>query len=147
MPGKVNPVMAEMLNMSMFHVMGNDLTVMMAAQAGQLELNVMMPIISHNLNEMMQVTIGAVKAFTDKCVAGLIINQDRAEAWLARNPILVTALNPLIGYIKGAEVAKKALAENRSIREIVVELGYLSEEEAARALDARKMTEGGIASS
>ncbi len=147
MPGKVNPVMAEMLNMSMFHVMGNDLTVMMAAQAGQLELNVMMPIISHNLNEMMQVTIGAVKAFTDKCVLGLIINQDRAEAWLARNPILVTALNPLIGYIKGAEVAKKALAENRSIREIVVELGYLSEEEAARALDARKMTEGGIASS
>jgi fumarate hydratase class II len=144
MPGKVNPVMAEMLNMAMFHVMGNDLTVMLAAQAGQLELNVMMPVIAHNLNEMMQVMIGAVDAFTEKCVVGLIVNRERAESWLALNPILVTALNPIIGYIKGAEVAKKALAENRSIREIVVELGYMSEEEAARALDARAMTHGGI---
>src|SRR5690606_2971757 len=91
MPGKVNPVMAEMLNMAMFHVMGNDLTVMLSAQAGQLELNVMMPIIAHNLNEMIQVMIGSVQAFTDKCVAGLIINKDKAESWLALNPILVTA--------------------------------------------------------
>ena len=144
MPGKVNPVMAEMLNMAMFHIMGNDLTVMMSAQAGQLELNVMMPIISHNINEMMIVMIGAVDAFTDRCVAGLIINKENAEAWLAKNPILVTALNPIIGYIKGAEVAKKALAENRSIREIVVELGYMTEDEAAAALDARAMTAGGI---
>jgi fumarate hydratase class II len=147
MPGKVNPVLAEMLNMAMFHVMGNDLTIMLGAQAGQLELNVMMPIIAHNLNEMMQVMIGSVQAFTDKCVVGLIINKDKAESWLAKNPILVTALNPVIGYLKGAEVAKKALAENRSIREIVVELGYLTDEEAARALDARAMTEGGIAQS
>ncbi|MAS33303.1 MAG: aspartate ammonia-lyase [Anaerolineaceae bacterium] len=145
MPGKVNPVLAEMLNMAMFHIMGNDLTVMMSAQAGQLELNVMMPIISHNLNEMIHVMIGSVKAFTDKCLVGLIINQEKAESWLAKNPILVTALNPLIGYLKGAEVAKKALAENRSIREIVVELGYLTAEEADKALDARAMTEGGIA--
>jgi fumarate hydratase class II len=145
MPGKVNPVLAEMLNMAMFHVMGCDLTVMMSGQAGQLELNVMMPIISHNINEMMHVMIGSVAAFTDKCIVGLIINQDKAESWLAKNPILVTALNPIIGYIKGAEVAKKALAENRSIREIVLELGYMSEEEIDRVLDARKMTEGGIA--
>ena len=144
MPGKVNPVMAEMLNMAMFHIMGNDLTVMMSAQAGQLELNVMMPIISHNLNEMVHVMIGAVNAFADRCVAGLIINKENAESWLAKNPILVTALNPIIGYIKGAEVAKKALAENRSIREIVVELGYMTEAEAAAALDARAMTDGGI---
>jgi fumarate hydratase class II len=147
MPGKVNPVLAEMLNMAMFHIMGNDLTIMMASQAGQLELNVMMPIISHNLNEMIHVMIGSVNAFTDKCIAGLIINADKAESWLAKNPILVTALNPIIGYIKGAEVAKKALAENRSIKEIVVELGYLTEEQAAKALDARAMTEGGIAKS
>ena len=144
MPGKVNPVMAEMLNMAMFHIMGNDLTVMMSAQAGQLELNVMMPIISHNLNEMIHVMIGAVNAFSDKCVAGLIINKENAEAWLAKNPILVTALNPIIGYIKGAEVAKKALAENRGILDIVVELGYMTEEEATAALDARAMTAGGI---
>ena len=144
MPGKVNPVLAEMLNMAMFHVMGNDLTVTLAAQAGQLELNVMMPVIAHNLNEMMQVMIGAVDAFTEKCVAGLIINRETAVGWLARNPILVTALNPLIGYQRGAEVAKKALAEGRSIREVVVELGYLDAAAADAALDAAAMTRGGI---
>lgn len=144
MPGKVNPVMAEMLNMAMFHVIGCDTTVMLAAQAGQLELNVMMPIISHNLNEMMQVMIGSVAAFTNFCVIGLVVNRERAEGWLARNPILVTALNPIIGYQKGAEVAKKSLAENRSLLEIVVELGYMTEADARKALDARQMTEGGI---
>jgi fumarate hydratase, class II len=144
MPGKVNPVMAEMLNMAMFHVIGCDTTVMLAAQAGQLELNVMMPIIAHNLNEMMQVMIGSVSAFTNFCVVGLVANRERAEGWLQRNPILVTALNPIIGYQKGAEVAKKSLAENRSLLDIVVELGYMSEEDARKALDARQMTEGGI---
>lgn len=144
MPGKVNPVLAEMLNMAMFHVMGNDLTVTLAGQAGQLELNVMMPIIAHNLFEMMHVTIGAVKAFTEKCVVGLAANPEKAQGWLARNPILVTALNPIIGYLKGAEVAKKAMAENKPVQQVVVELGYLSEEEAKAALDAYAMTEGGI---
>lgn len=144
MPGKVNPVLAEMLNMACFHVMGNDLTVMMAGQAGQLELNVMMPIIAHNLFEMMQVLIGALRAYTDKCVVGVAANRDKAEGWLAKNAILVTALNPVIGYLKGAKVAKEAMASNRTIREVVVEKGYLSAEEAERILDARKMTEGGI---
>jgi len=144
MPGKVNPVLAEMLNMAMFHIMGNDLTVTLAGQAGQLELNVMMPIIAHNLFESMHVMIGAVRAFTEKCVVGLVANREKAESWLAKNPILVTALNPIIGYQKGAEVAKKSLAEDRSIKEIVVELGYMSEEDASKALDARAMTEGGI---
>jgi fumarate hydratase class II len=144
MPGKVNPVLAEMLNMAMFHVMGNDLTVTLAGQAGQLELNVMMPIIAHNLFEMMHVTIGAVRAFTEKCVVDLTANADKANGWLARNPILVTALNPIIGYAKGAEVAKKALAENKTVRQVVVELGYLSETAADEALDTYAMTEGGI---
>jgi fumarate hydratase class II len=144
MPGKVNPVLAEMLNMACYHVMGDDLTVMMAGQAGQLELNVMMPIIAHNLFEMMQVLIGAVRAFTDNCVVGITANREKAEGWLAKNAILVTALNPVIGYLKGAEVAKEAMATNRTIREVVVEKGYLTEEEANRILDARKMTEGGI---
>ena len=145
MPGKVNPVLAEMLNMAMFHIMGNDLTVLLAGQAGQIELNVMMPILAHNLFEMMHVTIGAVKAFTEKTVVGLSANREKAEGWLAKNAILVTALNPIIGYLKGAEVAKKAMAENRSILEVVVELGYMSEADARSALDARAMTEGGIA--
>jgi fumarate hydratase class II len=144
MPGKVNPVLAEMLNMACFHVMGDDLTVMMAGQAGQLELNVMMPIIAHNLYEMMHVLIGAVRAFTGKCVIGLQANREKAEGWLAKNAILVTALNPVIGYLRGAEVAKEAMATGRTIKKVVVEKGYLTAAEADRILDARKMTEGGI---
>jgi fumarate hydratase class II len=144
MPGKVNPVLAEMLNMACFHVMGNDLTVMLAGQAGQLELNVMMPIIAHNLFEMMQILIGAIQAFTHKCVVGVGANREKATGWLAKNAILVTALNPVIGYLRGAEVAKEAMASNRTIKEVVVEKGYLTAEEADRILDARKMTEGGI---
>jgi fumarate hydratase class II len=144
MPGKVNPVMAEMLNMACFHVMGNDLTVMMAGQAGQLELNVMMPIVAHNLFEMMQVLTGAVRAFTDRCVVGLQANREKATGWLAKNAILVTALNPVIGYLKGAEVVKEAMTTNRTLKEVVVERGYLTADEADRILDARRMTEGGI---
>jgi fumarate hydratase class II len=88
--------------------------------------------------------IGSVSAFTNFCVVGLVVNRERSEGWLQRNPILVTALNPIIGYQKGAEVAKKSLAENRSLLDIVVELGYMSEEDARKALNARQMTEGGI---
>lgn len=146
MPGKVNPVLAEMLNMAMFHVMGNDLTVMMAGQAGQLELNVMMPIIAYNLFQSMDITINAVRAFTEKLVVGIEANKEKAEGWLAKNAILVTALNPVIGYSKGAEVAKEAMRTDRTVREVVVEKGYLSPEEADRLLDVRKLTEGGIQS-
>lgn len=144
MPGKVNPVLAEMLNQAMFHVMGNDHAITMAAQAGQLELNVMMPIMAHNLNETMIVMIGSVRAFTEKLVVGLVANAEKAESWLFKNPILVTALNPVIGYEMGAKVAKKSLAENRTLLDIVVSDGLLGEEEARKVLDARAMTEGGI---
>jgi len=144
MPGKVNPVLAEMLNMACFHVMGNDLTVMLASQAGQLELNVMMPVIAHNLFEMIQVLTGAIRAFTEKCVVGLVANREKAEGWLAKNAILVTALNPVIGYLRGAEVAKEAMSSGRTLKEVVVEKGYLTAAEADRLLDARALTEGGI---
>jgi fumarate hydratase class II len=159
MPGKVNPVLAEMLNMAMYHVQGNDHTIALAAQAGQLELNVMMPIIAHNVFEMMQVTIGAVGAFTDKCVVGLQANSEKAAGWLDKNAIVVTALNPLIGYAAGAALVKEALAENITIRELALEkassgdLQHVSEdrpvspEEIEAALgDLRKLTEGGIVS-
>ena len=144
MPGKVNPVLAEMLNQSMYHVMGCDMTVNMCGAAGQFELNVMMPMISHNLNEMMQVMIGSVSAFTDKLMADLMVNREKAESWLSRNPILVTALNPIIGYNNGAKVAKKSLAEGKGVKEVVLELGLMSEQDLDAALDARAMTEGGI---
>jgi fumarate hydratase class II len=144
MPGKVNPVMAEMLNMAMFQVMGNDLTVLMASQAGQLELNVMMPIIGYNLFQSMDILINSVKAFTEKCLKGVRANPVKAEGWLAKNAILVTALNPVIGYTKGAEVAKEAMRTNRTVREIVVEKGYLSAADADQLLNVRSLTEGGI---
>ncbi|HZD56131.1 MAG TPA: aspartate ammonia-lyase [Anaerolineales bacterium] len=157
MPGKVNPVLAEMLNMAMFHVQGCDLAVSLAAQAGQLELNVMMPIIAHNLFEMMQVTIGAVRAFTEKCVRGLTANREKAEGWLEKNAIVITALNPVIGYSAGAKLVKEALAKNVTIREVALkkaksgELQHRDEnrpvsvDEIEAALsDLRKLTEGGI---
>lgn len=85
-----------------------------------------------------------MNAFNERCAKGLVANKERAEGWLARNPILVTALNPIIGYQNGAAVAKQSLAENRSIKEIVVEKGLMQPEEVEKALDARAMTEGGI---
>jgi fumarate hydratase, class II len=157
MPGKVNPVLAEMLNMAMFHVIGCDLTVNLAAQAGQLELNVMMPVIAHNLFEMMHVTIGAVNAFTDKCVLGLEANRPKAEGWLARNAIVVTALNPVIGYSVGAALVKESLQRDVTISEVALEKARqgelkhhdtgqpVSEQEIEAALsDLRRLTDGGI---
>jgi len=159
MPGKVNPVLAEMLNMAMFHVMGNDTTVNLASQAGQLELNVMMPIIAHNLFEMMHVMIGSIRAFTDKCVVSITANVEKAEGWLDKNSILVTALNPLIGYQKGAELVKESLSRNMTIRELALEKvkakqlinknnnDFLDEDEINKVFnDLRKFTEGGILS-
>jgi aspartate ammonia-lyase len=121
MPGKVNPVMAEMLDMAMIHIIGCDTTVSLAAQAGQLELNVMMPVIAYSLFEMMHITINSVRAFTERAVLGLAANRENAEGWLARNPIVVTALNPIIGYSQGAELVKEAAARRLTIYEITME--------------------------
>jgi len=157
MPGKVNPVVAEMLNMAMFHVMGCDTTVALASQAGQLELNVMMPVIAHNLFEMMQVVIGSVRVFTESCVQGVRANQIKAESWLMKNVIVVTALNPLIGYAAGAILAKEAVEQDESIRQVAIrkaaagELHHanqdrkVTQEEVESALsDLRRLTDGGI---
>ncbi len=157
MPGKVNPVLAEMLNQAMIHVQGCDHAVMLAAQAGQLELNVMMPIIAHNLFEMMQVMIGAVSAFEEKCVRGVLAQHEKAAGWLGKNAIVATALNPLIGYLVAGELVKEAMAQNATIREVAlirIEAGTLQHKDEARPItvaeldavlgDVRKLTEGGI---
>jgi fumarate hydratase, class II len=157
MPGKINPVMAEMLDMAMFHVVGCDTTVALAAQAGQLELNVMMPIIAYSLFEAMQVIIGSVQAFTARAVKGLTANREKAEGWLAKNAIIVTALNPLIGYSQGAQLVKESLARNMSIRELIVEktkVEALKHRDNDRPVtmdeidevlgNLRRLTEGGI---
>ncbi len=150
--------MAEMLNMAMYHVMGCDLTVAAAVAAGQLELNVMMPVIAHNLFEMMQVSIGSIQAFTERCVKGVVANEQVATGWLEKNAIVVTALNPIIGYEQGAKLVKQALAEGTTVRQVAVakaqagELQHrdngkvVSPDELEQALkDLRKLTEGGIA--
>ncbi|MEJ5201714.1 MAG: aspartate ammonia-lyase [Anaerolineales bacterium] len=160
MPGKVNPVMAEMLNMAMYHIMGCDTTVALAAQAGQLELNVMMPIIAHNLFESMQVAIGSIQAFTERCIRGITANQAKAEEWLERNAIIITALNPLIGYTAGAELVRQALETNQSILELARQKalrGELMHRDSQKAVtvqevenaikDLRKLTDGGILAS
>lgn len=157
MPGKVNPVLAEMLDMTMFYVVGLDTTVALAAQAGQLELNVMMPVIAHCLFEAMQVTIGAVSSFTARAVRGIEANPERARAWLERNAILITALNPLIGYAAGAALVKEAVGRGASVRALAIErarAGDLRHREHDRAVtpeeveaalgDLRRLTEGGI---
>jgi len=157
MPGKVNPVMAEMLNMAMFAIQGLDYSVTLAAQAGQLELNVMMPLIGHCLFEEMQIMIGAVDAFSEKCVRGIQANRSKARAWLDKNAIIVTALNPLIGYNAAADLAKEALQSDRSVKELALqkaEQGQLIHRKEQRpvlvsevhaALDnLYQMSEGGI---
>jgi fumarate hydratase class II len=143
--------------MAMFHCIGNDTTVALASQAGQLELNVMMPIIAHNLFEMMQVMIGSIAAFTQKCVVGITANEEKATGWLEKNAILVTALNPLIGYQAGADLVKESIAKNVSIRSLAVEKAkqrILINKNTQQPLtvaeinavfdDLRKFTEGGI---
>jgi fumarate hydratase class II len=157
MPGKVNPSLPEMLNMAMFHVMGCDHTLALAAQAGQLELNVMMPVIAHALFEAMQVFNGAVRAFTSGCVTGVTANREKAEGWLSRNAIVATALNPLIGYLAAAELVKAALSRQQTILEAArqkIEAGTLRRKDDGRPVtlaeveavlrDVAKMTEGGI---
>ena len=157
MPGKVNPVLPEMVNMAMYHVIGCDMTVALAAQAGQLELNVMMPVLAHNLFEMMQVTIGAVRAFTERCVRGVRANREKAEGWLERNAIIVTALNPVIGYAAGAELVKAALSQGKTVVEVARdrlskgELLHLDDSQPVTPAeldavfsDLRRLTEGGI---
>lgn len=120
MPGKVNPVMAEMLNLVMYQVIGWDTTIMLAAQAGQLELNVMMPVIATNLFDMIELITNSVKVFDEKCVRGITANTTKLQQWLDYNPIIITTLNPVIGYKKGAELVSEALENHIPIREYLL---------------------------
>ena len=144
MPGKVNPVMSEMMMMVAAHVVGNDVAITWSGASGNFELNVMMPVIAHNLLESIELLANAADTFAEKCVDGLEANEKRARELVERNAIIVTALNPHIGYDNGARIAKEAVATGRSIRELVLEAGLMSEEELDEALDIKGMTEGGL---
>lgn len=144
MPGKVNPVMSEMLMMVAANVFGNDATITWGAAQGNFELNVMMPVIAHNLDQAIALLASASSVFAEKCVDGIEANVERCRELVEKNVTIVTALNPHIGYDNGAKVAKEALGTGKSVREVVLEQGLMSEEELDRALDLKRMTEGGI---
>jgi fumarate hydratase class II len=144
MPGKVNPVICESVMMVCAQVMGNDVAVALGNQHGNFQLNVMLPLIAHNLLQSITILGNAARVLADKAVAGFTVNRERIAEAVGKNPILVTALNPVIGYDRAAQIAKRAYAEGRSLRDVALEMTDLSAEELDRLLDPRPMTEGGI---
>ena len=145
MPGKVNPVMAEMLNMICYQVIGNDTVIMLGAQAGQMELNVMMPVIIHNMLQSLTILAHGISTFTTRCVQGIEADEARCEELAFKSAGLATALAPYIGYNEAASVAKKTIKEKKDIREIVRAEHLLPEEDLQAILQPRAMTEPGIA--
>jgi fumarate hydratase class II len=144
MPGKVNPVIPEATTMVAAQVIGNDTTITVAGQSGNFQLNVMLPVIAHNLLESVRLLAASSRALADQAIAGFTVNRERLAEALERNPILVTALNPVIGYEKGAAIAKKAYAEGKPIRDVAEKLTNLPKDELARLLDPAELTRGGI---
>ncbi|MEM6614723.1 MAG: aspartate ammonia-lyase [Cyanobacteria bacterium P01_C01_bin.72] len=141
MPGKYNPVMAEMTSMVCFQVMGYDTAIAFAAQAGQLELNVMMPLIAYDLIHSIEILGNTINSLSDRCLSGITPRRDRCLAYAESSLALVTALNTHIGYLKAADVAKKSLATGKSIRVIVLEEELMTEEQLAMVLDLEKMSQ------
>jgi aspartate ammonia-lyase len=144
MPGKVNPSIPEMVNQVCFQVIGNDVTVTAAAEAGQLELNVMMPVIAHNLLFSMSILTTATRVLAERCVEGIEADAAQCAHWLERSPALVTALAPKIGYAEAAKLAKEAVAKNVTVRQLVMEKGLLQGKELDEVLDLQAMTELGV---
>ena len=140
MPGKYNPVMAEMTSMVCFQVMGYDSAIALAAQAGQLELNVMMPLIAYNLIHSIEILGNTIKALTQSCISGITANRDRCLAYAEGSLALVTALNLHIGYLNAAAVAKESLETGKSLRQIVLEKNLMSDLELAQVLNLEQMS-------
>ncbi len=144
MPGKVNPVIPEAATMVAAQVIGNDTTITIAGQSGNFELNVMLPVIAHNLLQSLELIANTSRLLADKAIATFTMNQTKIDDALARNPILVTALNPIIGYAKAAEIAKQAYKQKRPVIDVATELTDLSRGELIELLDPAKLTEGGV---
>ena len=144
MPGKVNPVIPEAVTMVAAQAIGNDTAITVAGQSGNFQLNVMLPVIAHNLLESIRLLAAVTRALADRAIAGFRVNSARLAEALDRNPILVTALNPVIGYEKGAAIAKKAYAEGRPIRELAAQMTDLPREQLEKLLDPAELTTGGI---
>ena len=144
MPGKVNPVISEVVNQAAFQIFGNDVTITLAAESGQLELNAFEPVIFYNLFQAVDLLGHAAATFTDNCICGIQADAARCKAMVENSVGTATALCPYLGYTKAAEIAKKAVRENRNLRELVLEERLMDEEELDRVLDPYAMTEPGI---
>ena len=144
MPGKVNPVIPEAVAMVAAEVIGNDAAITVAGQSGNFQLNVMLPLIAWNLLESLRLLANVSRLLADSAIAGFTVNREQLTDALERNPILVTALNPVIGYEQGAAIAKRAYAEGRPIREVAAAMTELPAEELARLLDPAELAKGGI---
>ena len=144
MPGKVNPVIPEAVTMVSADVIGNDVSITVAAQAGNFQLNVMLPVIAYNLLKSINLLSGAMDVLANKAIKTFKVNKENLEASLSRNPILVTALNPIIGYEKAAEIAKKAYKLGKPIIEVASEETDLSVAQLKKLLNPSKLTKGGI---
>ncbi len=144
MPGKVNPVIPEAVTMVCAQVVGNDATIAVGGQAGNFQLNVMLPVVAYNLLQSIELLANASTCLADKAISGFTVNIDNINRALDRNPILVTALNPVIGYEKGAAVAKAAYKQGRPVKDIAREMTDLTDDELDRLLDPAGLTEGGI---
>ena len=144
MPGKINPVIPEAVAMVAAQVTGNDVTITIGGQSGSFQLNVMLPVIAYNLLQSISILAGASRLLADRAIAGFSVNAERISGLVDRNPILVTALNPVIGYELGAQIAKTAYAKGRTLKEVALEMTDLSADELDELLDPRKLTEGGI---
>jgi fumarate hydratase class II len=144
MPGKVNPVIPEAVAMVCAQVIGNDATIAMGGQSGNFQLNVMLPVVVYNLLQSIEILATSCVVLADKAISGFAVNLENINKALGRNPILVTALNPVIGYELGAAVAKKAYAEGRAVKDVAKEMTDLTDEELDRLLDPAALTEGGI---
>ena len=144
MPGKVNPVIPEAVAMASADVIGNDVSITVAAQSGSFQLNVMLPVIAYNLLKSINLIAGSMKALSKNAIKTFKVNEKNLESSLSKNPILVTALNPIIGYEKAAEIAKKAYNENRPIIEVAAQETDLSKAKLLKLLDPKKLAKGGI---
>jgi len=144
MPGKVNPVIPEAVAMASADVIGNDVSITVAAQSGSFQLNVMLPVIAYNLLKSINLIAGSMKALSKNAIKTFKVNEKNLESSLSKNPILVTALNPIIGYEKAAEIAKKAYKENRPIIEVAAQETDLSKAKLLKLLDPKKLAKGGV---
>ncbi len=145
MPGKVNPVIPESATMVAAQVIGNDTTITIAGQSGNFQLNVMLPVIALNISQSIELLTNTSVQLANRAILSFTVREDNLKTALAKNPILVTALNPVIGYLKAAEIAKKAYKEQRAIIDVAEEETDLSREELQKLLDPAKLTQGGIA--